>query len=204
MHGFVDVNVFDVSAMVEAPLSYSWSVSGSARYGLAQYVLLAAIRTFAPTAAVGFGLAPEYWDYQLRAERKTPNSKNRLFVAAFGSSDRWAFLSPNPLLDPDVEGNQVSAGTTNLYNRLVFGADHKIADRLTFISRNAIGIDVNTQSSTVQEIFFRNTQVPVQLRERFKLDVPEAKLVLNAGLDALVTPTTLTSAPAAGPPNQLA
>ncbi len=204
VHGFVDVNVFDVSAMVEAPLSDSWSVSGSARYGLAQYVLPAAIRTFAPTAAVGFGLAPEYWDYQLRAERKTPNSKNRLFVAAFGSSDRWAFLSPNPLLDPDVEGNQVSAGTTNLYNRLVFGADHKIADRLTFISRNAIGIDVNTQSSTVQEIFFRNTQVPVQLRERFKLDVPEAKLVLNAGLDALVTPTTFDAQrPPQFRPNQL-
>ncbi len=42
------------SAMVEAPLSDTWSVSGSARYGLAQFVLPAAIRTFAPSASVGF------------------------------------------------------------------------------------------------------------------------------------------------------
>jgi TonB family protein len=189
VHGFVDANVFDVSAMVEAPLSDTWSVSGSARYGLAQFVLPAALTAFAPASRASFGLAPEYWDYQLRAERKSPNSKNRLFIAAFGSSDKWAFLSPNRLLDPDIEGNTISAGSSNLYNRLVFGLDHKLSNRVTFISRNAIGLDVNTQSSTVQEIFFRNTQVPVQARERFRIDVPEAKLVLNAGADLLVTPT---------------
>lgn len=188
IHGFVDANVFDVSAMVEAPLDERWSVSGSARYGLAQFVLPAAIKTFAPTSRVGFGLAPEYWDYQLRAERKQANSKNRLFVAAFGSSDRWSFLAPSRLLDPDIEGNAISAGTANLYNRLVFGLDQKLADRITFFSRNAVGFDLNTQSSTVQEIFFRNTSVPIQARERFKFDFPEAKLVLNAGLDLLVTP----------------
>ncbi|MCA2982026.1 MAG: Plug domain-containing protein [Myxococcaceae bacterium] len=56
VHGFVDVNVFDVSAMVEAPVSDTWSVSGSARYGLAQFVLPAALRAFAPSASIGFGL----------------------------------------------------------------------------------------------------------------------------------------------------
>ncbi|MBL8923962.1 MAG: TonB-dependent receptor [Myxococcaceae bacterium] len=204
VHGFVDVNVFDVSAMVEAPVTDTWSVSGSARYGLAQWVLPAAIRAFAPPGSVGFGLAPEYWDYQVRAERKVANSKNRLFLAAFGSSDRWAFLTPNRLLDPDIEGNTVSAGSSTLYNRLVFGLDQRLGERLTFISRNSVGLDVNTQSSTVQEIFFRNTQVPVQLRERFKLDVPEAKLVFNAGLDALVTPTSFDAQrPPVFSPNQL-
>ncbi|MBE2248935.1 MAG: TonB-dependent receptor [Myxococcus sp.] len=204
VHGFVDVNLFDVSAKVEAPVDALWSVSASARYGLAQATLPFALKTFAPTAQVGFGLAPEYWDYQLRAERRAPNSKNRLFLAAFGSSDRWAFLKPNPLLDPDVEGNQLSAGSTNLYNRVVLGLDQRLTDRLTFISRNAVGLDVNSQSSTVQEVFFRNTQVPISLRERFKLDVPEAKLVLNAGLDALVTPTTFDAQrPPFFRPNQL-
>jgi TonB family protein len=204
VHGYADVNLFDVSAMVEAPVSDTWSVSGSARYGLAQFVLPAAVRAFAGSSPVGFGLAPEYWDYQLRAERKAPGSKNRLFIAAFGSSDRWAFLSGNPLQDPDVEGNQVSAGTSTLANRLVVGVDHRLSERLTFVSRNAIGLDVNTQSSTVQEIFFRNTQVPIQLRERLRLDVPEAKLVLSAGLDALVTPTAFDAQrPPVFSPNRL-
>lgn len=204
VHGFVDANVFDVSAMVEAPLSDTWSVSGSARYGLAQFVLPAAWRAFAPGSAVGFGLAPEYWDYQVRAERRAPNSKNRLFITAFGSSDRWAFLAPNPLLDPDVEGNQVSAGTSTLYNRLVFGLDQRLSERVTFTSRNAIGFDLNAQASTVQEIFFRNTQVPIQLRQRFRIDVPEAKLVLSAGFDGLLTPTGFDAQrPPVFRPNQL-
>jgi TonB family protein len=189
VHGYVDVNVFDVSAMVEAPLTDTWSVSASARYGLAQFVLPAAIQAFAPNAPVGFGLAPEYWDYQLRAERRAANSKNRVFVTAFGSSDRWAFLAPNPLLDPDVEGNQSSAGTSTLYNRLVVGVDHRFTSRLSLVSRNSIGFDINTQSSTVQEIFFRNSQVPIHLRERIKFEIPEAKLVLSAGFDTLITPT---------------
>jgi TonB family protein len=204
VHGYADVNVFDVSAMVEAPVSDTWSVSASARYGLAQFVLPAAVRAFAGSSPVGFGLAPEYWDYQFRAERKTPNSKNRLFIAAFGSSDRWAFLSGNPLQDPDVEGNQVSAGSANLYNRLVLGIDQRLSDRLTFVSRNAIGLDINTQSSTVQEIFFCNTQVPIQLRERLRFEVPEAKLVLSAGLDALITPTAFDAQrPPVFTPNRL-
>ncbi len=206
VHGYADVNVFDVSALVEAPVSDSWSVSASGRLGLTQWVLPFALETFAPRAqaSAGFGLAPEYWDYQLRAERKVPNTKDRLFVTLFGSSDRWAFLAPNPLLDGDVEGNVSAAGTAQLYNRLVFGADVRLGDGLRFVSRNAIGFDVNRQSGTVQEVFFESRQLPIQLRERLVWDVASAKLSFNVGLDALVTPTWFDAQrPPVFSPNQL-
>jgi hypothetical protein len=188
VHGYADVNVFDLSAMVEAPVSKEWSVSASGRFGLAQYTVPGALKAFFPTAIVGFALAPQYWDYQVRAERSTPGSKNRVFITVFGSSDRWAFLSPNPFFDGDVEGNQGAAGSSQLYNRLVVGVDQRVTERLFFVSRNAVGFDISEQNGAVSEIFFHAQQVPVSLRERFRFDVPEAKLQLGFGLDGLVTP----------------
>ncbi|MFO0601064.1 MAG: TonB-dependent receptor [Myxococcaceae bacterium] len=194
VHGAIDVNFFDVSANVEAPLSDTWSVSAAGRFGLAQLSVPFAIKTFVPASVqnqIGFARAPQFWDYQVRAEHRVLNSKNRVFVAAFGSSDSWAFVTPNPFLDSDVEGNRGAAANSQLYNRLVLGIDQRLSDRVTFISRNSVGFDISQQQGTTTEVFFKATQVPVQLRERFRIDVPEAKLVLGAGLDALITPALL-------------
>lgn len=194
VHGAVDVNFFDLSVNVEAPVSDTWSVSAAGRYGLAQATVPFALTTFLPASAqnqIGLARAPQFWDYQVRAERRVAGSRNRLFVAVFGSSDRWAFISRNPFADADVEGNAGAAASSQLYNRLVLGLDQKLSDRVTFTSRNSVGFDVNEQQGATTEIFFRATQYPIQLRERFRVDVPEAKLVLGAGLDALITPALL-------------
>ncbi len=194
VHGAIDINFFDVSGNIEAPLNDTWSVSAAGRYGLAQLTVPFAIKTFVPAqfqSALGFARAPQFWDYQVRAERRVANSRNRLFISVFGSSDSWAFLQPNPLLDNDVEGNRGAAGNSQLYNRLVVGIDQKLSERVTFISRNSVGFDINEQQGATTEVFFRATQFPIQLRERFKIDVPEAKLVLGAGLDGLITPALL-------------
>lgn len=190
IHGAVDLNLFDISANGEGPLTESWSLSAAGRYGTAQLTVPWALKSFVPAnlqSGLGFARAPQFWDYQVRAERRLSASKSRLFLAVFGSSDRWAFLSPNPLLDNDVEGNRGAAGNGLLYNRLVLGIDQKLSAQVTLISRNSVGFDVSEQQGSTSEIFFRATQVPIQLRERFRIEVPEAKLVLGAGLDALIT-----------------
>lgn len=194
VHGAVDVNFFDVSANVEAPLTDTWSVSAAGRYGLAQLTVPFAIKSFVPQefqSRLGFARAPQFWDYQVRAERRVANSRNRVFIQVFGSSDSWAFVTPNRFLDSDVEGNRGAAANSQLYNRLVLGIDQKLSDRVTLISRNSVGFDINEQQGTTTEVFFRSTMFPIQLRERFRIDVPEAKLVLGAGLDALITPALL-------------
>ncbi len=194
VHGSVDVNLLDVSAHLETPVSKDWSVAAAGRFGLAQWTVPAAISAFASPQAqqqLGFARAPEFWDYQLRVERREPNSRNRVFIAAFGSSDRWAFLRANAFTDNDIEGNQGAANNSQLYNRLVVGLDHRLGSRVTLISRNAVGFDRSEQQGTTNEIFYRSTLVPVQLRERVRIDIPEANLVLGAGVDSLITPAFL-------------
>lgn len=194
VHGAIDVNFFDVSANVEAPVSENWSVSAAGRFGLAQLTVPFAIKSFVPQefqSRLGFARAPQFWDYQVRAERRVANSRNRVFVQVFGSSDSWAFVTPNRFLDSDVEGNRGAAANSQLYNRLVLGIDQKLSDRVTLVSRNSVGFDISEQQGTTTEVFFRTTMFPIQLRERFRIDVPEAKLVLGAGLDALITPALL-------------
>jgi hypothetical protein len=193
------VSTFDVSAMVETPVSKDWSISAAGRKGLAEFTLPFAINTFAPQAAagIGFSLAPSYFDYQLRAERRT-TSKSRLFISLYGSSDRYAFINPNPFIDPATEGNQGSAGNAISYHRLTLGFDYRFSDRVTFVSRNSIGFDQYEQLGGATDIFYRGTQTPVQARERFRIEMPEAKLVLNTGLDLLIAPTFLE---AQSPPN---
>ena len=40
----------------------------------------------------------------------------------FGSSDRWAFLTPNPFVDSDIEGNRGASGNSQLYNNIISAA----------------------------------------------------------------------------------
>jgi TonB family protein len=199
LHGYVDLSTFDVSAMVELPVSDKWSVSVAGRRGLADLTLPFAIKTFAGPAAnsIGFSLAPQYFDYQLRAERRG-TSKSRLFISLYGSSDRYAFINPNPFIDPATEGNQGSAGNAIAYHRLTLGFDYRFSDRVTFISRNSIGFDQYEQLGGATDIFYKGTQTPIQARERFRIDIPEANLSLSTGLDVLVVPTFVD---AQSPPN---
>jgi hypothetical protein len=161
-HGYIDVSTFDLSAMVETPVSDKWSVSVAGRRGLADVTLPLAIKTFAGPAAssIGFSLAPQYFDYQLRAERKS-TSKSRLFISLYGSSDRYAFINPNPFIDPATEGNQGSAGNAIAYHRLTLGFDYRFNDRVTFISRNSLGFDQYEQLGGATDIFYKGTQTPV-------------------------------------------
>ncbi len=199
LHGYIDLSTFDVSAMVETPLTDKWSISAAARKGLAEVTLPFAIKTFAPQAAsgVGFAVAPSYFDYQLRAERRG-TSKSRFFISLYGSSDRYAFLSPNPFIDPATEGNQGSAGNAIAYHRLTLGFDYRFSDRVSFISRNSIGFDQYEQLGGATDIFYKGTQTPVQARERFKIEIPEVNLSLSTGLDLMVVPTFVD---AQSPPN---
>jgi TonB family protein len=189
-HGYLDASFFDVSVMAETPVNERWSVAASARRGLIDATLPFALQTFAPSLAgqIGLSVSPVYWDYSLRAERKGEGS-NRIFVSLYGSSDTWAFVRPIPFLDPDSEGNQGSFGNSMLYNRLTVGIDQRLGGRVKLHSRNSVGFDRLVTTGSTTDISYRDDQYPVQLYERFSIDVPEANLVIDTGLDLLVNPT---------------
>lgn len=189
-HGYVDANFFDASAMVEFPVGKDWSVSVSGRRGLIDLTLPFALKTFAPqvSSQLAFQVAPVYWDYQLRVERKGKDPGSRFFVALYGSSDAYAFVQPLPFLDPESEGYSGTFGTSVLYNRLTVGIDQKLAPGVTFISRNSVGFDRYQLLGTAEDIYFTGIQVPIQLRERFLFEVPGWNLSISTGLDLLGIP----------------
>ena len=201
-HGFLEASVFDVSGLAEGPLAGRWAFSASAHRSLVDVVLPAALKAFAP-GSVGFALAPESYDYQVRVEAGSPG-RDRTFVAAYGSSDRYAFLEPNPFLDVNAEGNQGTSGNAVMYHRLVVGVDRRLGPRVTFTSRNAVGFDRSQALGGATNVYYRTSQLPIQARERFELEVPEAHLALAFGLDAMVTPTWLEAQiPPPFKPNQV-
>ncbi len=190
LHGYVDIGFFDVSALIETPLDDRWSLSVSARKGLTEITLPFALKTFAPQAAadIGLAVAPVYWDYQLRAERRG-EGQNRIFISLFGSSDSWAFVYPIPFLDPDSDGNQGAYGQSQLYNRLIVGIDQRVSTNVMFISRNSIGFDRDVVTGSTTDVSYYGTQVPIQLKERFSIQGPAQHLTVNAGIDMLAAPT---------------
>ncbi|MBK7859983.1 MAG: TonB family protein [Archangiaceae bacterium] len=188
-HGYFDLSFFDVSVMVESEVSEKWSVAASARRGLVDATLPFALNTFAPSLAsqVGIAVAPVYWDYSVRAERKGEGT-NRVFISLYGASDAWAFVRPIPFLDPDSEGNQGTFGRSQLFNRLTVGVDHQLAPKVKLYSRNSVGFDRTVLSGATTDITYQNDSFPIQLRERVTVELLGGKLLLNAGLDLLMEP----------------
>ncbi|PZR18623.1 MAG: hypothetical protein DI536_01715 [Archangium gephyra] len=185
IHGYVDINVVDASAMVEAPLGENWSFALSARRSYIDAFLPAVLKLI-PGAedAVSFTLAPRYWDYQARLEYRPKSGPTRFFVSFFGSSDALVLALPNPSIDPEGRG---TFGTSILYNRLLVGVDHKFSPNVSFRSRTSTGFD-ELSLAVGDDIFAKGTQFPIRTRDTLTWSIPEWRLELSGGVDIGLMP----------------
>lgn len=184
-HGYADVNLVDTSALIEGPVTADWSVAASFRRSYIDAVLPAVLSLIpGATEAIGFSVAPRYYDYQLRAEWKPAHGKARFFVSLFGSSDELQALLPNPSIDPEGRG---TFGTSLLYNRLLVGFDAALSKRLDFRTRTSFGLD-RYAFTLGSDLFARSWQFPFTSRNTVTVKVPEANLELAAGLDFSLLP----------------
>lgn len=188
VHGYFDVNIADASGLVEFPINESWSAAVSARRSYID-AFLPAVLSLIPgaTDTVGFTVAPRYWDYQARLEWKPPKGKSRFFVSFFGSNDQLVAALPNPALDPE---GRATFGTSIAYNRLLFGFDTKLHERVDFRTRTTLGLDA-VGFSAGSDIFARSQLFPFTSRNTFTIDVPEARLSFATGLDFQFLPYRL-------------
>lgn len=188
VHGYFDVNIADLSGLVEFPINDSWSVALSARRSYID-AFLPAVLSLIPgaTDTVGFTLAPRYWDYQARLEWKPPKGRSRFFISLFGSSDSLVAVLPNPALDPE---GRATFGTTIAYNRLLFGFDTRLSERVDFRTRTTFGLDT-VGFAAGADLFANSRLFPVYSRNTFTIKVPEANLGFSAGADLQVIPYTL-------------
>ncbi|MBL9037354.1 MAG: TonB family protein [Archangium sp.] len=201
LHGYADLNVVDVSALVETPLSENWSIAASGRRSHLD-ALLPAVFGLIPGAndAIQFTVAPRYYDYQVRLEYKPKKGSSRFFVSFFGSNDELVAALPNPSIDPEGRG---SFGTSIVYNRLLFGFDTKVSPRVAFRTRTSFGID-SFGLTGGSDIYIKSQQYPVLSRNTFSIDIPEIKVQIDTGLDALVLPYSVdVQAPPAPKLNQV-
>ncbi|MEW5738795.1 MAG: TonB-dependent receptor [Myxococcota bacterium] len=183
-HGYADLNLVDVSALIEGPISESWSVAASFRRSHIDVILPAVLKAFGAEDAIAFSVAPRYYDYQVRAEWRPPKGKSRLFITAFGSSDMLVALLPNPALDPEGRGE---FGTSLVYNKLLVGFDHQFSERVDFRTRTSFGVDY--YSFTVgSDLYAKSVQFPILSRNTVTVRLPETKMEVVTGLDFQVLP----------------
>jgi TonB family protein len=188
VHGYVDLNLVDLSGLVELPLSDSWSMAVSARRSYIDVVLPTVLGLIpGATDTIAFTVAPRYWDYQARLEWKPATGKSRFFVSFFGSSDELVAALPNPALDPE---GRATFGTSISYNRLLVGFDTRLGRRVDFRTRTTLGLD-NVGFSAGSDLFARSRLFPFTSRNTFTIDVPEANLTLATGVDLQLLPYTL-------------
>lgn len=184
-HGYLDVNVIDTSLMVEGPINDDWSFAVAGRRSYIDVVLPFVVERFVPEAkALQFTVAPRYYDYQLRLDRKLKGSRDRLSIALFGSNDEVAFVLPNPSLDAEGRG---SVQTLLAYNRLAVNFDKQLSEGLRFSSSNVLGLD-RFDFGGGADLYLRSTNLPFSSRESLSWEFPEQKLSLLAGADLLLLP----------------
>jgi TonB family protein len=186
LHGYVDVNVVDASALIEAPLSENWSFAVSGRRSYID-VLLPSVLNLIPGAnnAIRFTLAPRYFDYQARLEWRPKKSRTRFFITVFGSSDELIATLPDPaLVDPE---GRADFGTSIAYHRLLVGLELPVTERVDFRTRTSFGFD--TLGFTLgKDLYAKSLEYPMLSRNTFTVALPEVRSTLSAGLDFQVLP----------------
>jgi TonB family protein len=186
LHGYVDINLIDSSLLVEGPLGGDWSFAVAGRRSYVDVVLPFALDTFAPDSedVLSFTVAPRYYDYQLKLERRPRGSRERLSLTLFGSNDALSLLFPNPAFDP--EGRN-TIDTLLTYNRLAFRWDKPLGERLTMFTRASVGYD-RFSFGAGTDLYARSSLFPISLRHAYALELPRQHLTLNAGVDLLAIP----------------
>ncbi len=189
IHGYTDINVVDGSALIEGPISENWSAAASVRRSWIDVLLPWGLATFYPKSKdlLSFTVAPNYFDWQLRAEWKPKHGKKRFFITLFGSSDSLKLVLPNPALDPEGRGE---FGTTIAYNRLLIGFDAVLSPTVSFSSRTYAGLDSLTITGGT-DLYVKGQQWPVSSRNAFKIDFERLDLTLDTGLDLYLLPYRL-------------
>lgn len=187
-HGYLDLNLVDVSGIFQGPLNEDWSFSVSARRSYIDLVLPAVMKLI-PNAedTVSFTLAPRYYDYQARIEYRPRQGKLRFFASFFGSSDELVLALPNPSIDPEGRG---TFGVSILYNRLLFGFDLKLKPGFDFRSRTSFGLD-ELNFALGGDIFAKGKQYPVRSRNTFTYAIAAINAELSFGVDLGVLPYSI-------------
>ncbi|MCP4676831.1 MAG: TonB family protein [Deltaproteobacteria bacterium] len=178
LHAYLDVDIWDVGALAEGPITDNWSVAVAARRSYIDGILNAAMPD---DGGFEFTTAPRYWDYQIIADYH-PSSRDNLRLFAYGSDDQLVFVFGKEVLDnPNFTGG--------LDLRLGF---HMLQARWDHTFSKVVSNQVNAGFGYQQgegyfgrNIEFELDEVPLYLRDELVID-PGKDLIFRTGIDAAV------------------
>ncbi len=175
IHAYVDADFWDVSALVETPLSDNWSIAVSGRRSYIDALLNLAMPD---DGGFSFTVAPRYYDYQAVANyHPSPSDELQLFF--FGSDDKLVFV-----FGDDVADNPNFSGGVNFsiyFHQAQARWEHRFSKALS--NKVNIGTGIQSSDSSFGDMFqFDAKAVPVYLRDEFIYDA-NGLLALRTGLD---------------------
>jgi len=178
LHGYVDINLIDSSALFEGPVGKGWSVLASGRRSYIDVLLPVFMKRFSSEDEMKLTVSPRYYNYQLRAEHRSEEKNSRFFVYVFGADDKFKMVMPNAKFD--VEGRN-SFGTTTRFDRIAVGWERRFSDKLFFKTRNSAGYDARG-IAIGKDVFYDAKQFPITTRNEFSFTLSE-NTTLRVGAD---------------------
>jgi hypothetical protein len=179
-HGFAQIDLIDVSALAEGPITKNLSFALAARASWLKLFLPAFV-----TSAVQ--ASPQYFDYQAELAWR-PTRRDDLTIFFFGSDDQLNLIlkDPNPAYTLGFDNH-------TYYHRGMVRWRHRFANGATFTLTPSIGYDVPyslTTSVGTAPFNNRNGQLEYNLRAIYRAQLFPS-LRMDAGVDYEGTRYTL-------------
>jgi len=175
IHGYVDVDLIDTSAMIDYPIDDNSAIAFAFRRSYIDKVLpLILPDSMSDTARA----LPVYYDWQLKYDYNF-SKKNTFSFTHFGSSDNFELFFDKPVGDPNLSG-EFSISTFFIEN--IFAWDYKISKG--FESKFSVGLQFLKQDFKISD-FMEMTGVSqiLTIREDLVYKIDDY-FTLNFGMDS--------------------
>ena len=118
IHGYIDADIIDASALLEGPLH-----KGSFLASIRRSYIDAVLPLFVPEASLQLTRAPRYWDYSLFIDH--PLGPGEVTIRLLGGDDRFEFLARDPNDDTLDDRNRSGAQAFVHRADLVYKVRHR-------------------------------------------------------------------------------
>jgi TonB family protein len=174
--GYADINLFDSSIYLEAPITDELAIAVGGRRSYIDLVLGAALPDSGDTV-----VAPRYYDLQALASYR-PSPAHQLSAFFFLSDDRFEVLFEEPLVaGADTVISDFGLGV-NFYRGI---AKYKYVPNDKFESELRLSFGRNRQGLSLGQQLFNNTRLHQgQLRETARYELSDS-IALRGGVDYL-------------------
>ena len=181
LHGMMEIDLLDASAIIEGPISERWSFAFSARRSYYD-LFLPAIFEAADASAV---VLPRYYDYQGWTTYRSEDGDHKVEIFGYGSDDVLEITLPDDQPQGTTTVSSAEAGFGNSFHRAQVrwewtpedsGLDTEL---MTSFGHNTLGFDV--AENLFFDLQFLQSQTRYDLRYRVSDD-----LRLSAGVDTQI------------------